>query len=150
MKKRFAVPLALLGLLHSIGSAATPARKGTRSSTVRKRRPAPPPVDPTVGDNVDGDDLVIRRAAVAALGGVNGSVVVVDPNTGRILTMVNQKLALKSGFIPCSTIKLVTALAALTESVVTLNTTVYTSHYVSYNLTQALARSNNQYFNILG
>src|SRR4029077_11428571 len=72
MKKRFAVPLALLGLLHSVGSAAPPARKGTRSAAVRKRRPAPPPVDPTVGDNVDGDDLVIRRAAVAALGGVNG------------------------------------------------------------------------------
>ena len=30
------------------------------------------------------------------------------------------------------------------------NTNVYTSRYVSYNLTQALARSNNQYFNILG
>jgi cell division protein FtsI/penicillin-binding protein 2 len=150
MKKRFAVPLALLGLLHSVGSAATPARKGTRSAAVRKRRPAPPAVDPTVGDNVDGDDLVIRRAAVAALGGVNGSVVVVDPNTGRILTMVNQKLALQSGFIPCSTIKLVTSLAALSERVVEPNDWIYIGRYTRFNLTTALAKSNNQYFATLG
>jgi cell division protein FtsI/penicillin-binding protein 2 len=150
MKKRFAVPLALLGLLHSVGSAAPPARKGTRSAAVRKRRPAPPPVDPTVGDNVDGDDLVIRRAAVAALGGVNGSVVVADPNTGRILTMVNQKLALQSGFIPCSTIKLVTSLAALSERVVEPNDWIYIGRYTRFNLTTALAKSNNQYFATLG
>ena len=64
--------------------------------------------------------------------------------------MVNQKLGLASGFIPCSTIKLITALAALTENIVSKNTNVYTGRYISYNLTQALARSNNQYFNILG
>ncbi|HTS63208.1 MAG TPA: penicillin-binding transpeptidase domain-containing protein [Candidatus Acidoferrales bacterium] len=109
-----------------------------------------PSVDPTIGDNIDGDDLTIRRAAVTALGGYAGSVVVVDPASGRILTMVNQKLALQTGFIPCSTIKLVTSLAALTENVVSKNTSVYISRYVSYNMTQALARSNNQYFNILG
>lgn len=110
----------------------------------------PPAVDPTLGDNIDGDDPVIRQAAVEALGNVNGSVVVVDPSNGRILTMVNQKLALKSGFIPCSTIKLVTSLAALTEGVVTPSEWIYASRSVSYNLTTALARSNNQYFAALG
>ena len=40
---------------------------------------------PDLGDNVDGDDLVIRRAAVAALGTFAGSVVVVDPSNGRVL-----------------------------------------------------------------
>jgi len=75
---------------------------------------------------------------------------VVDPSSGRILTMVNQKLALESGFIPCSTIKLVTALAALTEHVVERDTFIHTSRYVSYNLTTAIARSNNQYFATLG
>jgi penicillin-binding protein 2 len=107
-------------------------------------------VDPTEGDNVDGDDLTIRRAAVAALGTMNGSVVVVDPTSGRILTMVNQRLGLKSGFIPCSTIKLVTSLAALTEHVVTRDTSIHTSRYVSFDLTSAIAHSNNQYFAILG
>ena len=69
-----------------------------------------------MGDNVDGEDLEIRRAAVDALGTMNGSVVVVDPSNGRVLTMVNQKLALKGGFTPCSTIKLMTSLAALTRA----------------------------------
>jgi len=87
---------------------------------------------------------------VAAMGGYAGSVVVADPTTGRILTMVNQRLALTMGFIPCSTVKLVTSLAALTENIVNKNTTIYVSRYVSYNMTQALARSNNQYFHILG
>jgi len=149
MKTLLAVPLLLL-FMQSNGAGATPARKSTRSSTVRKKRPLPPPVDPTEGDNVDGEDLVIRRAAVAALGPVAGSVVVVDPNTGRILTMVNQKLALKSGFIPCSTIKLVTSLAALSEHVVDKDDWIYIGRYTRYNLTTALAKSNNQYFATLG
>jgi len=125
-----------------------------RVSTGKNRKPVfrrlPPPVDPTFGDNVDGDDLTVRRAAADALGTIPGSVVVVEPGTGRILSMVNQKLALTTGFIPCSTVKLVTALAALTENVVSRDTNIYTSRYTSYNLTQALAHSNNQYFNILG
>ena len=36
--------------------------------------------DSTAGDNVDGEDLAMRRAAVEALGPYNGTVVVVDPN----------------------------------------------------------------------
>jgi cell division protein FtsI/penicillin-binding protein 2 len=107
-------------------------------------------VDPTIGDNVDGEDLVIRRAAVDALGMQNGSVVVVDPSSGRVLTMVNQKLALQSGFIPCSTIKLVTALAALSEHVVERDTLIRLGRYTSMDLTTALAHSNNDYFGKLG
>src|SRR5215467_12552195 len=71
--------------------------------------------DSTAGDMVDGEDLTVRRAAVQALGPYNGTIVVVDPQTGRLLTIVNQKLAFKSGFEPCSTIKLVAALAGLEE-----------------------------------
>ena len=47
---------------------------------------SPTYADSTNGDNIDGEDLDIRRAAVDALGQYNGSVVVVDPGTGRILT----------------------------------------------------------------
>jgi penicillin-binding protein 2 len=132
--------------------APKPAVKKTATPTAKRRtaRRAAPPVDPTVGDNVDGDDLVIRRAAVAALGTMNGSVVVADPATGRILTIVNQRLAFQSGFTPCSTIKLVTSLAALNERVVTRETWLHTSRRVSLNMTEALAHSNNPYFGILG
>ena len=152
MKRFFLVPLVAVTLLQLAGiAAASPQKKKTsRASKKLPYKAKVPGVDPTMGDNVDGDDLVVRRAAVAALGTFAGSVVVVDPTNGRILSMVNQRLALKTGFVPCSTIKLVTALAALTEGVVSKNTTIFTGRYVSYNLTQALARSNNQYFNILG
>jgi penicillin-binding protein 2 len=156
--KGFALfPLLLVGFLQIAGPSNAQIKSSSSSSAPKKsasaRRPvrkALPPVDPTEGDNVDGDDLTVRRSAVAALGTMNGSVVVVDPANGRILTMVNQKLGLTSGFIPCSTIKLVTSLAALTEHVVSRDTSIYTSRYVSYNLTSAIARSNNQYFSILG
>src|SRR5215471_5180037 len=154
MKGLYSISLVLLGLLQFATAAQTQRKTSAKSSKTGKKRPsvrkAMPMVDPTIGDNVDGDDLTVRRAAVAALGGYAGSVVVVDPGTGRVLTMVNQKLALQTGFIPCSTIKLVTSLAALTENVVQKDTTVRVSRYLSFNMTQALAKSNNQYFNILG
>ena len=49
---------------------------------MRRRRPVrglwdePTYADSTLGDNVDGEDLEVRRAAVEALGPFNGSVVV--------------------------------------------------------------------------
>jgi len=42
----------------------------------------------TDGDRVEGENLVVRRAAVEALGPYNGTVVAVEPTTGRILAMV--------------------------------------------------------------
>lgn len=132
------------------GTAKAAPRKTAARKVVRKRLPKAPPVDPTLGDNPDGDDLVIRRAAVAALGNQAGTVVVADPNNGRVLTMVNQKLALQSGFIPCSTIKLVTSLAALSENVIDKDTFLRLGRYMTYNMTMALAKSNNQYFAALG
>jgi cell division protein FtsI/penicillin-binding protein 2 len=149
MKKCFTIPLVLLSVFQFCTVTQAQQRRTTRKKAASMRKTLPA-VDPTIGDTIDGDDLTIRRAAVSALGGYAGSVVVADPASGRILTMVNQKLALQTGFIPCSTVKLVTSLAALTENVVTKNTSLYISRYVSYNMTQALARSNNQYFNILG
>jgi cell division protein FtsI/penicillin-binding protein 2 len=105
--------------------------------------------DSTNGDNIDGEDLDVRREAVAALGPYNGSIVVVDSSTGRILTMVNQKLALASGFQPCSTIKVSVALAALSEKVVEPQTKLRVGG-MNMDLTYALARSNNLFFATLG
>ncbi len=137
----------------SPGSASASARKAKKAPAkpvARKRLPRTPEIDPTLGDNPDGDDLIIRRAAVSALGNQAGTVVVVDPSNGRVLSMVNQKLALQSGFIPCSTIKLVTSLAALTENVIDKNTFLRLGRYMNFNMTLALAKSNNQYFSALG
>jgi penicillin-binding protein 2 len=106
--------------------------------------------DSTSSDYIDGEDLTVRRAAVDALGPYNGTVVVTDPNSGRILTMVNQKLALKSGFQPCSTIKVVAALAGLSEGLIERNTIVRIYGRTRLGLTEALARSNNPYFARVG
>jgi len=105
--------------------------------------------DSTLGDRVDGEDLAIRRAAVEALGGYNGSVVAVDPTTGRVLAMVNQKIVTSSGFQPCSTVKVSVALAGLNAKAIQPETK-YRLPGMRMDLTYALAHSNNYYFATLG
>ncbi len=106
--------------------------------------------DSTVGDNVDGEDLVVRKAAVDALGPYNGTVVVADPQTGRILSIVNQKLAMKGAYQPCSTVKIVVSLASLSERIVTPDEHLRITRRFSTDMTDAIARSNNLYFAKLG
>ncbi len=106
--------------------------------------------DSTSGDITGGEDPIVRQAAVEALGGLNGSIVVVDPETGRILTIVNQQLALGGGFQPCSTVKVSVALAGLHENLVTRVSPVRFNLKSSFDLTDALAFSNNAYFANLG
>lgn len=105
--------------------------------------------DSTSGDRVDGEDLAVRRAAAEALGSYNGSVVAVDPFTGRILAMVNQKIATSDGFQPCSTVKVSVALAGLSAKVIQPETK-YRLPGMRMDLTYALAHSNNYYFATLG
>ncbi|HEV2991918.1 MAG TPA: penicillin-binding transpeptidase domain-containing protein [Candidatus Angelobacter sp.] len=106
--------------------------------------------DIVTGDITTGEDPVVRQAAIDALGNMNGTIVAIDPTNGRILAMVNQKLALSEGAQPCSTIKLAVALAALNEQVVTPETLVSVGRRSSVDLTEALAKSNNAYFEALG
>src|SRR5580700_1048957 len=106
--------------------------------------------DSTLGDNVDGEDLEVRRAAVEALGSFNGSVVVADPSTGRVLTMVNQRVALSTGFQPCSTVKVSVALAALSEKAVDPTAKIKLPGGPKMDMTYALAHSINLYFATLG
>jgi penicillin-binding protein 2 len=101
------------------------------------------------GDLTAGEDPIIRQAAIDALGDMNGTAVVIDPSNGRVLAMVNQKLALSPGAEPCSTIKLTVAMAALSEGLVTRDTMVQLPGF-RMNMTQALAKSNNLYFEELG
>jgi penicillin-binding protein 2 len=100
-------------------------------------------------DVTAGEDPLVRQAAIDALGGMNGTAVVIDPSNGRILAMVNQKLALSPGAEPCSTIKLSVALAALSEGLVTRDTPVQLAGF-RMNMTDAIAKSNNLYFEELG
>jgi len=106
--------------------------------------------DVTEGDIVTGEDPVVREAAIEALGNMNGTVVAIEPTSGRILAMVNQKLALSSGAQPCSTIKVSVALAALSEGLIDKDTPIKLGRRSRMNLTDALARSNNAYFEAVG
>jgi cell division protein FtsI/penicillin-binding protein 2 len=113
--------------------------------------------EPAAGDNPMGEERLVRAAAIEALGNFNGSVVVADPNTGRILSIVNQKLALSGAFTPCSTFKPVVAAAALKEGIISGNTRLQAEGRFRYyygtsriNVAQALAYSSNEFFAKLG
>jgi penicillin-binding protein 2 len=133
-------------------AAAAPTRRAHASikKASSSRYGVPTFTDSEKGDVASYDDPVVRQAAVAALGRYNGSVVAIDPTSGRILTVVNQNLAFSAGFIPCSTIKPVIAVAALQEGVVTRDTMIRVAARKYLNLTEALAHSNNAFFEELG
>ena len=103
----------------------------------------------TEGDVTAGEDPTVRQALIDALGNMNGTALAIDPLDGRVLAMVNQKLALSAGAMPCSTIKLAVALAGLREGIITKDTPVNLGGW-RMNLSQALAKSNNLYFETLG
>lgn len=157
-KRRSPVRRAMSAVAKPVKAVArhTPASHLSRLAG-RRRSYVPAPAwaeptyaDSTAGDTVDGEDLVVRRAAVSALGPFNGSVVVADPSTGRLLAVINQKLAYKGGFQPCSTIKLVSALAGLNEGLIDGTTLLRIGRNRSIDLTEALAHSNNLFFSNVG
>src|SRR5262249_55094416 len=108
------------GIQKSAKSTAAPAKAPAKSTAKKSSGPwrVPNDCDSTSGDPVAGDDPLARQAAIDALGRLNGTVVVAEADTGRVLTIVNQKVAYRSGYQPCSTVKIPVALAALSESLV--------------------------------
>ncbi|HXX46450.1 MAG TPA: penicillin-binding transpeptidase domain-containing protein [Candidatus Acidoferrales bacterium] len=139
-----AVSILCLVLVGGIGIAfgAPPAHR-------HRARPAVA-VDPTKDDITTDDDPVVREIAVEALGHQKGSVVAVDPSNGRILAVVNQKMAFSSGFEPCSTIKPFVAIAGLQEGVITRDTMIRVAKRRYMDLTEAMAHSNNKFFEQVG
>lgn len=101
-------------------------------------------------DDTRGEDMEVRRAAVNALGNHAGTVVVMDPQSGKIYSIVNQEWALRRGFKPCSTIKLVTGVAGLEEKMISPFESTNISDRYKLDLTDALAYSNNTYFQHIG
>jgi penicillin-binding protein 2 len=137
-------------VVHSRGHGAK-AKLAVRRTRSHERFSASSFADNlTLGDVTEGEDPVVRAAAIEALGNMNGTAVAIDPDTGRILAMVNQKLALSRGAEPCSTIKLTVALAALEEGIVRRDTPVNLGGKYHLTMTEALAHSNNAYFETLG
>ncbi len=100
-------------------------------------------------DDPSGEDLNVRRAAVTALGGHAGTVVVMVAKTGKVLTIVNQDWAIRDSFKPCSTIKLVTGVAGINENLINGDGKI-NNNSMAMDLDFALARSNNVYFQRVG
>ncbi len=101
-------------------------------------------------DSTDGEDLQIRQAAVNALGSHAGSVVVMEAQTGKVLTIVNQDWATRDSVKPCSTIKLVTGVAGLNEGVINKESGSIRDTPSRRDLDDALAYSDNPYFQRAG
>ncbi len=101
-------------------------------------------------DNTEGEDLEVRRAAISALGNRAGMIVVMEAQTGKILSIVNQDWAIHHGYKPCSTIKLVTAIGGLNENVINDYDGSIPARPFPMNLNDALAFSNNKYFQNVG
>jgi stage II sporulation protein D len=111
-------------------------------------------------------DAALERAAAASLGDREGSVIVIDPQNGRLRAVVNPRLAFEQSFPPGSAIKPFTALAALRAGLIDLEFShqcrtryardgfeIVCSHPRSkspFNLAHALAYSCNDYFARIG
>jgi stage II sporulation protein D len=116
--------------------------------------------------NEDNLDQRMAHAAEAALGERRGTVIVMDPQTGRVRAVVNSKIAFEENLPPGSTIKPFTALSALRSGLIdedshTLCREKYShegfeticSHprdLAPLNPTEAIAYSCNYYFGKVG
>jgi stage II sporulation protein D len=127
--------------------------------------PQPMPVEASAV-NVAEEDKRLQEAAESALSEREGTIVVIDAQTGRLRAVVNPHLAFQEAFPPGSTIKPFTALAALRSGVIdedsrTLCRERYTqramnavcshkSHLKPLNTAEAIAYSCNYYFARVG
>ncbi|HET6891338.1 MAG TPA: SpoIID/LytB domain-containing protein, partial [Pyrinomonadaceae bacterium] len=111
-------------------------------------------------------DRSLSVAAVTALGKREGTVIVMDPQSGRIRAVVGSEYAFGAAFAPGSTIKPFTTLAALRDGLITKDSRILCrEHYVHEDFetvcshptalpplrpTEAIAYSCNYYFGKLG
>ena len=151
------VLVALSALLVSALEAPAATRRKRRAKTRRTayRPPAPPAL--VVPVSASAQDLAVGEACRRGLGNVRGSVVAMDPYSGRVITVVNPQLAVETAYQPCSVFKVVVAIAGLTEGVINTES-VYNCAggcwlwpgHGPINLRRALAQSCNPYFEWVG
>ncbi len=120
----------------------------------------------SAAEDVAAEDRNIKEAAESALGSREGTIVVIDVQTGRVRAVVNPGFAFEQASPPGSTIKPFTALAALRAGVIDANSrtlcrerykhenvTTVCSHQRNLqplNATEAIAYSCNYYFATVG
>src|SRR6266550_2638188 len=111
-------------------------------------------------------DSVLQEAATTALGQRDGTIIVMDAQTGRLRALVNPKTAFAEAAMPGSTMKPFTALAALRAGLIDQDSRtvcpgrfnglnfslpcVHADHLPPFTPAQAIAYSCNYYFATLG
>ena len=111
-------------------------------------------------------DAALQDAAVAALGNRDGTIIVMDAQTGRVRAIVNSQQAYAQALMPGSAIKPFTALAALRAQLIDENSRtvcpgrfkglgfslscVHGDHLPPFSPAQAIAYSCNYYFATAG
>jgi penicillin-binding protein 2 len=116
--------LAIVSLLAPTdGAARTRRRRPARRSAPQARRFP----DLILPGNASDHDRLVAQACLRALGGHRGSVMAMDPRTGRVLALVNPEIGLFNAFTPCSVFKIVVAIGGLSEGIITPET-IYNCH----------------------
>src|SRR5437016_7704540 len=111
-------------------------------------------------------DSVLQEAATAALGQHEGTIIVMDAQSGRVRVLVNPSTAFTEAAMPGSTMKPFTALAALRAGLIDQDSRtvcpgrfnglnfslpcVHADHLAPFTPSQAIAYSCNYYFATLG
>jgi SpoIID/LytB domain protein len=111
-------------------------------------------------------DAALQEAASNALGQREGTIIVMDPQSGRVRAVVNPQLAFTQALMPGSTMKPFTALAALRAGLINEDSRtvcpgrftglgfslpcVHDDHLPPFTPAQAIAYSCNYYFASLG
>lgn len=133
-----------------------------RAETEHDRETSVATAESATADQID---AMLEQVAVTSLGDREGAVIVMDPATGRIRTVVNPVLAFEQAYPPGSAIKPFTALAALKSGLINEESTwlcrgrynqggfeIMCSHPKSempFHLPEALAHSCNYWFAIM-
>ena len=134
--------------------------------TLRSTRHSPFSASLTESANEDNLDQRLAHAATAALGDRRGTIIVMDPQTGRVRAVVNSEIAFEENLPPGSTIKPFTALVALRSGLIDEDSQTLCREKYSHegfqtvcshprdlaplNPTEAIAYSCNYYFGKVG
>src|SRR5215813_2840174 len=164
LQRRFPLPrveskhVSLFLLVACVVTSGFFVRNGTRT-TQSAITPSPAQFEREL-------DQKLSEAAASALQQREGTILVVDPQTGRIRTVINPQIAFERAFAPGSTIKPFAALAALRAGLINRDSRVlcgekydqggfrtvcsHPHHLGPFNPAEAIAYSCNYYFARLG
>jgi beta-lactamase regulating signal transducer with metallopeptidase domain/beta-lactamase class D len=102
-------------------------------------------------DDLSKENPRFREIALQALENHQGSVIVMNPRTGEVYTIVNQDWAFRRQWTAASTFKMITSLAGIEENQMKESSKGFGyNSSTQMNLAKALAGYNNDYFKSLG